>query len=199
MDKGRRLLEDFRGEAAEGHRWRDQVTHAHAHFCSLTEELRALEMHFLNLQEANQLMKSELDKRRMQQRVWHQERCQQEETRHKLLAAEADAARSPILEQQMLDSKGHKEALGIAQMNEAKAVSEVAHLEASVPETCCRSIMTSNGESSVLEHVVQLCASSTTGNKSFQAASSDWMYEMRHFTERVDDNQDGIAAPSSLG
>ncbi|KAL8439183.1 hypothetical protein Efla_005434 [Eimeria flavescens] len=127
MDEGRHLLEEAQGETAEGHRRRDKVTHEHAQVFSLTEKLRALETPFLIVQEANQLMKSKLDNLRMQQRLWHQEWCQYEETR---LATEADAARISILEQQILDSKGHKEA--VVQMNEAKARSEVAHIEASV-------------------------------------------------------------------
>ncbi|KAL8424742.1 hypothetical protein Efla_001331 [Eimeria flavescens] len=81
MDEGCRLHEEVQEEAAEGHRWSDQVTHASARISCLTEELRALEMRMLTLQGTKQLVMHELDDLRRQRRLWQQKQAQHEETR----------------------------------------------------------------------------------------------------------------------
>ncbi|KAL8429505.1 hypothetical protein Efla_004902 [Eimeria flavescens] len=134
MEEGRQLLVEARGEAEEGHRWRDQVTEASSEVSSLTAELRAMELPSSQLHGTNRLIEAEFETLNRQQQHWLQERSQHEETTHRLLAAEARGARMPILEQQVDELKGHKEALGQAQMNEAKARSEAAHLEPGVRE-----------------------------------------------------------------
>ncbi|KAL8439024.1 hypothetical protein Efla_002433 [Eimeria flavescens] len=82
-----------------------------------------------SLHGTNRLMEAELEILRRQQQLWLQERSQHEETKHRLLAAEAKEPRKPILEQQVEELKGHKETVEHAQLNEDKARSEVAHLK----------------------------------------------------------------------
>ncbi|KAL8424935.1 hypothetical protein Efla_007576 [Eimeria flavescens] len=109
------------------------VTQANAQVSCLMEELRALEMRLLSMQETNQLMLNEMDKLKRPQRLSQKEQGQHDETRHKLLAAEADAEKIRLLEQQIMELRRHKTALERSQLNEAKTRSEVA-LEVSVRE-----------------------------------------------------------------
>ncbi|KAL8439791.1 hypothetical protein Efla_006705 [Eimeria flavescens] len=107
---GRRspTLRRSRREAEEDHRGRDQVAEARSEVSSLTAELRDMELLTSQLQGPYRLMEAELETLKRHQQLWLQKRSRHEENMHRLLAAEAKAARTPSLEQQVEELKGQK-------------------------------------------------------------------------------------------
>ncbi|KAL8425507.1 hypothetical protein Efla_006983 [Eimeria flavescens] len=100
----------------------------------IAEELDRSTQPLAEVQRVNQRMQEELKKSRRHQTDWYRERLLLEQTNRELLVVESDAARVSGLEQHALELKVQKCAFAQAQLNEVKARTEVAGLQASFRE-----------------------------------------------------------------